>query len=390
MQALMNLQTIQASHVIATCCVSYYLGADSFIVSLKEGLFPQTTFTDYTVSLAIAAFLLTALNGIVITDVEDAQGFFGKAEALSKGIIYKKTNFGHLIILAVYTVILLAAYFGGGIKGEIGAIILSTLVVSNLLVPVALIFLLNPESIKRFVGEPTDIEKKLSNKGEDVTVADAAVRIDFWYMCITAMIVIGTSRMFDENSEALGLHNDEQREMIEDTFGVYEVVGAFVCGTLMTMLRSKISPSLLVIFTVLVGGLGQLPMIYPALFSNAMQIAVASAAFAEGGLMVALASFVHEEYGTENFGILYGAMLSFGAAGLYAYDEVYFPNVFEWFAEENAKGVKYFKAYGKWNELLFSSFAATYGIVLVLAIVSHVSVKRREHTNSTKLAMVKF
>ena len=68
----MNLQTIQASHVIATCCVSYYLGADSFIVGLKEGLFPEVMFTNYVMGLAIAAFILTVLNAVVITDVEDA------------------------------------------------------------------------------------------------------------------------------------------------------------------------------------------------------------------------------------------------------------------------------------------------------------------------------
>ena len=39
LQALMNLQTIQASHVISTCLFSYYLGADSFILSIKDGLF---------------------------------------------------------------------------------------------------------------------------------------------------------------------------------------------------------------------------------------------------------------------------------------------------------------------------------------------------------------
>ena len=111
MQALMNLQTIQSSHVIATCCVSYYLGADSFIVGIKEGLFSEVTFTNYVMGLAIGAFIFTLLNAIVITDVEDASSFFGKAEALTKGIIYKKTNYAHLLILTIYTVILMSSWF---------------------------------------------------------------------------------------------------------------------------------------------------------------------------------------------------------------------------------------------------------------------------------------
>ena len=59
-----------------------------------------------------------------------------------------------------------------------------------------------------------------------------------------------------------------------------------------------------------------------------MQFACGSAAFAEGGMLVALASLVHEEFGTENFGLLYGTFLSFGAVGLFAGDEVFFPNIF--------------------------------------------------------------
>jgi len=75
----MNLQTIQSSHVISTCLISYYLGADSFIVSIKSGLFADTAFTSFTMSLAIFAFVLTILNAFVISDDEDTGGFFGKA-----------------------------------------------------------------------------------------------------------------------------------------------------------------------------------------------------------------------------------------------------------------------------------------------------------------------
>lgn len=65
--------------MISTCLISYYLGADSFIVSIKNGLFADTTFTSFTMSLAIAAFILTVFNAVVVNDAEDAEGFFGKA-----------------------------------------------------------------------------------------------------------------------------------------------------------------------------------------------------------------------------------------------------------------------------------------------------------------------
>jgi len=210
----MNLQTIQSSHVIATCCVSYYLGADSFVVAIKNGLFPETTFTNFVMGLAIAAFILTVLDAIVITDVEDAQGFFGKAEALTKGIIYKKTDYAHLVILAVYTLILLGSYFMNSMLSAGNAWALSALVVSNLLVPISFIWLLDADRIKQLVGEPTDIEKKLSNKGGDLEYSDVATRLEFWYLSICSLAVIGISRLFDENAQSLGLHDEEREEMI--------------------------------------------------------------------------------------------------------------------------------------------------------------------------------
>ena len=214
MQALMNSQTIQASHVISTCCFAYYLGADSFIESVKEGLFPTDTFTNFTFSLAIVAFFLTVLNGVVITDEDDESGFFGKAVALTKGIIYKKTDYMHLFILLVYTTILMMSYFVGGLADSSSAIILLICVGLNAGVPIFLLCLLDPAKIKTLVGEPSDIEKKLSNKGVDKKFGEAAQRIDFWYSCIIAMFTIGIARIFDENADDLGMGDDDRADMI--------------------------------------------------------------------------------------------------------------------------------------------------------------------------------
>ena len=391
MQALMNLQTIQSSHVIATCCVSYYLGADSFIVALKNGLFSGTLFTNFVMSLAIAAFILTVLNALVITDEEDASGFFGKAEALSKGIIYKKTNYAHLAILAIYSTLLTMLHFMDIAKSQGGAITLTILVVANLFVPVALIWLLDADRIKQLVGEPSDIEKKLSNKGGDLEVGEAAVRVDFWYSAICSCIIIGCSRLFDENAAVLGLNDDARQEMIEDSFNVYEVIGAFGIGLVLTLFRGTFRPSLMVLICTIVGCAGQIGMMYPdAMGFDAMQMAVQCSAFAEGGTLVALASLVHEEYGTENFGTLYGTFLSFGAVGLFALDEIFFPNVISWYGEEVPKNSQSFTSYGQWNKFVFSILAGSYFVCVLLALISHISIKSREAAEGNKLVMVKF
>lgn len=232
------------------------MGADTFIMAIKDGLLPDTTFTKFTMQIGIGVFFITVIQAFVITDEEDAEGFFGKAVALTKGIIYKKTNYLHVIILAVYTAFLMMAYFGGDMKGSTSAIILVVLILLNLAVPFIILYLLSPDRIKSFVGEPSDIEKKLSNKGADKTIAETFIRLDFWYMAICTMIVTGTSRLFDENAESLAMHNDDMQDMISDTYGVFEVIGAVVMGSILTFFRSKIRPSLIVVFALIIGGVG--------------------------------------------------------------------------------------------------------------------------------------
>ena len=196
---------------------------------------------------------------------------------------------------------MLLGYFVGGLADESAAIILEICVLLNLGVPIFLLCLMDPNTIKALVGEPSDIEKKLSNKGVDKTFTVAAQRIDFWYCCIVAMFLIGIARIFDENADVLGMQKEGAETMISETYSVYEVIGAVSVGTFLTLFRSKIRPSLTIIICCIIGGLGQLAMIWPnqITMTEPMRIAVASASFAEGGLMVSLASFCHEEYGTE-------------------------------------------------------------------------------------------
>ena len=44
------------------------MGADTFIMALKDGLLPDTTFTRFTMQLAIGAFAITVVQAFVITD----------------------------------------------------------------------------------------------------------------------------------------------------------------------------------------------------------------------------------------------------------------------------------------------------------------------------------
>ena len=214
LQSLLNTQTIQSTAVISTCIFSYYLGADSFIQSIKNSLLPEMEFKDFMIIIVATAVLSAIMNGFVITDEEDAGGFMGKAVALSKGIIFKKVNYLNLLILVAYTVLLILNLDLYELKSAGISATMLILVILNLFVPVFLISCITPDNIKDYVGEPSHIEKKLSNKGEDLTLSQAAGRGDFWYNCLTAFTVIGGARMLGENAQVLALGDAKTEEEI--------------------------------------------------------------------------------------------------------------------------------------------------------------------------------
>lgn len=78
LQALLNAQTIQCTHVVCGCLISYYCGADSLIHALRMGLFKSTNLPSFVAFLAISALVLTLLNGSMISDEQGSKGFFAK------------------------------------------------------------------------------------------------------------------------------------------------------------------------------------------------------------------------------------------------------------------------------------------------------------------------
>lgn len=65
-------------------------------------------------------------------------------------------------------------------------------------------------------------------------------------------------------------------------------------------------------------------MIYPGAVPYALEISAGGTAFASSGWLVCLSIFCHREYGTEMYGPIFGSLMTAGAAGYYAFNEVLF------------------------------------------------------------------
>ena len=393
LQSLLNSQTIQSSAVVCTCIFSYYLGGDSFIDALKQNFLPDMQFTSFVTILAVIAFVSAVANGVIISDSEDRGGFFGKAEALSKGIVFKTINLYYLLILMIYTVVLIVDLELFDMKWEAGAIALFCLVLANLFVPLITLKMIDPDNIKTYMREPSEIEKFLSNKGEDKVISEAASRGDFWYNCFTSFIIIGGARMLEENAEVISLGVQKTQEEIEQAFLVFEVVGSLIAGVVLIFLRQFFRPSALLVYIIILQVFAFAIMIRPEAITfveEPLILTVKLCAACEGVLFVAFGVFIHEEYGTEHFGLILSIYMTAGAIGLYILDEVFFANITDMFKEELAINQPYFAKYGKWNEFLFSSMTVLAVLSFFVTLYSHFRIKRSDRIAQNTLKIIEF
>ena len=110
---------------------------------------------------------------------------------------------------------------------------------------------------------------------------------------------------------------------VERCFLVATVISAFEGGFMVTKLQTRMRPSYLIVVKTFVLIVACAVMISPSTTTMA-KISAYCAGWALGGVLVGLAVYVHEDYGTEAFGLLYGSFLTAGGFGFYAFNEILF------------------------------------------------------------------
>ena len=336
------------------------------------GFADESYVSTFLLYLAIAGAAIAILTCFVISDEEDTEGLFGKGEALTKGVLYKRFGYFYYTVLFAYLLTLVCALRGTNLETTLGGVLLIVLLIFNLCVPFVIFVAYDPARLKEMIGEASETEKFIGGKGVDHDFSEVASGMEFWYTCVISMIVIGSSKMVLENTGPFSLGDADMALLCERTFQVCEVSGAFTVGLLLSAVRHKISPSAVICFLTLLMVPSFLLMTYPVEIplDRPLLVCTVGVAFAHGGFMVAASSMVHEEYGTAAFGLIFGSFLTAGAAGMYGFDEIMLEGIFEMFADD-VDGVYRLTEYGAWNISIFGVCAAAAAGCFVLALVNH-------------------
>lgn len=80
----------------------------------------------------------------------------------------------------------------------------------NVLIPVVVVSLLSPgtkTTHNKHITEASETDRFMIEKGGNVTLGEAKKKREFWLALMTFAIVIGISRMIDENATMISLNN---------------------------------------------------------------------------------------------------------------------------------------------------------------------------------------
>lgn len=170
-----------------------------------------------------------------------------------------------------------------------------------------------------------EVDEEQAELGVDFHLWELKDRVEPWLFAMVTFIIVGLARMMHENVYILCLGKQELGISLLHAFKVSELLGAMMAGLVLTFFRATISPGKMIIIAAFIQVVAQANMLNPdredLKTETLLKITTSLAAISEGSYLVSFASYVHEEYGQKQWGVIFGYILTAGAMGYLAIDE---------------------------------------------------------------------
>ncbi len=287
----------------------------------------------------------------------------------SKGVLLKKGMTLYSIILAAYLGLIFVFMITFQSGSQWGSVILISVLGLNLIVPVINFSLLAGGDVK--LGSVLDLPSEtdlflFNNKGKDRSYSAVKNKQEFWLVFLTFMIIIGISRMMDENAVLISLHNSDKEGNSRRTFQIVEMIGAFTTAMFLQFFRIHISPYALLLAFSFFLICSQLLMFFISVSSIILYIAVLMVSFLSGGTFTLMGVIAHEDYGVQHCSKILGLYMTGAAIGIFIFDILVFDQMYEMFASET--DFKYQNTYGKWNKYIFLVSLLSSGAAFIMSL----------------------
>lgn len=126
---------------------------------------------------------------------------------LSRGVLLKREVQIYSLVMAAYLGLVFLLIISFQQNTFWGSRALMLIMGINILIPVFVLSFLSKGTKHKHIANPSETDKFMMEKGGNVTVNEAKRRREFWLALFTFAIIIGISRMMNDNSTLIALHN---------------------------------------------------------------------------------------------------------------------------------------------------------------------------------------
>jgi len=166
----------------------------------------------------------------------------GKALALSKGLLHKFKLRIYLALLVIWIFLHMTVNVASKFHSAYGAVFVCIILLLNATVPFVQVLFLKEKTMHLSIGLATETDKKVANKGVDLSFSEVLSRAEFWLFGIAFGIVYGVSQMIRCNVEELALGDTKDIKRVNDFYQAFEMLGVILTSIKLHWLRKWFSP----------------------------------------------------------------------------------------------------------------------------------------------------
>lgn len=240
----------------------------------------------------------------------------------------------------------------------------------------------------KLISTPSETDRFLTSRGKNCSFKNAKNKSEFWLFLFSFSIIIGISRMVDDNATIIAVYNQQTIQNNQRTYQIFEILGAFVTGVFLSLFRIYVSPYAILMFNTFLLVASQILMYFIDLSSLALFIAVVIVAFVSGSTFTLAGQVAHEDYGSKHYNKILGIFMTGAAFGILIFDELVFDQFYYWFSShEEAQN---YKVYGKWNKYIFIVSILSSSMAFIMAIGSYVKTRKNDGNKDKVSEFVNF
>lgn len=288
-----------------------------------EGQLQEWNWSSYLGMLSLQNAIGQLVSYFLIIENSDNYDYLSLKEIIRRGVLFKNLGLLNLLTAIAFTALVILSFFFKDFAKEL-SVAMTIILAAGFAIPYLIYYNMNEQQIENVAEFHGEFEEEQAELGVDHDFWELKDRTEPWLYAVTTFVVFGISRMICENAFLLSLGREAIGLQLVQAFKASELVGVCLAGLVLIFFRAYVTPAAMLILQAFVLLASQANMLNPDRESlqvpTMLLVTTCLAAVAEGGYLISLCCYIHEEYGQKQFGTILGYIMSAGALGLLAFD----------------------------------------------------------------------